>query len=67
MSPRRFPRSCTIEEHNNACFIVKDATGQAFGYFYFKDERGRRSTDVRFRATAVMGCISSETARSRMT
>jgi len=24
-----------VEEHNNACFIVKDATGQALAYFYF--------------------------------
>jgi hypothetical protein len=31
-----------IEEQNNACFIVKDATGQALGYFYFEDEAGRR-------------------------
>jgi hypothetical protein len=32
-----------IEEHNNACFIVRDASGQALGYFYFEDEPGRRS------------------------
>jgi len=38
-----------IDEHNNACFIVKDATWQALGYFYFEEEFGRRSTDVRFR------------------
>jgi len=38
-SARRFPRPCTIEEHNNACFIVKDATGQALGCFYFDEER----------------------------
>ena len=38
---RRFPPPWIVEEHNNACFIVKDATGQ--GYFYFEDEPGRRS------------------------
>ncbi len=64
---RRFPPPWTIEENNNACFIVRDNTGQALGYFYFEDEPGRRSADVRFKATAVMGCFSSETARSRMT
>jgi hypothetical protein len=40
---RRFPPPWTIEEHNNACFIVKDATRQALGYFYFEEEPGRRS------------------------
>ena len=43
MTPRRFPPPWLVEEHNNACFIVKDATGQALGYFYFEDEPGRRS------------------------
>jgi hypothetical protein len=32
-----------IEEHNDACFIVKDATGQVLAYFYFEEEPGRRS------------------------
>jgi hypothetical protein len=32
-----------IDAHNNTCFIVKDATGQALGYFYFEEEPGRRS------------------------
>jgi hypothetical protein len=30
---RRFPPPWIIEEHNDACFIVRDATGQALGYF----------------------------------
>jgi hypothetical protein len=42
-SARRFPPPWIIEEHNNACFIVKDATGQALAYFYFEEEPGRRS------------------------
>ena len=43
VAPRRFPPPWIVEEHNDACFIVKDATGQALGYFYFEDEPGRRS------------------------
>jgi hypothetical protein len=40
---RRFPPPWTLEENNNACFIVRDSTGQALGYFYFEEEPGRRS------------------------
>jgi hypothetical protein len=28
---RRFPPPWTLDEHNDACFIVRDATGQALG------------------------------------
>ena len=40
---RRFPPPWSIEEANDVCFIVRDATRQALGYFYFEDEPGRRS------------------------
>jgi hypothetical protein len=44
---RRFPPPWTIDEANNACFIVRDNTGQALGYFYFEEELGRRSATNR--------------------
>ena len=36
-----FPWS--VEEYNDACFIVRDANGQKLAYVYFEDEPGRRS------------------------
>src|SRR6516164_2107417 len=41
-SPRRFPPPWTIEELNDACFVVSDANGQKLAYVYFEDEPGRR-------------------------
>ena len=41
-SVRRFPPPWTAEE-TDACFIVRDANGQALGYVYFEDEPGRRA------------------------
>ena len=40
---RRFPPPWLIEEHNDACFIVRDTNGQTLAYFYFEQEPGRRS------------------------
>jgi hypothetical protein len=41
-SPRRFPPPWSIEELNDACFIVSDSAGQKLAYVYF-EEPGRRS------------------------
>ena len=42
-SPRHFPPPWTIEELNDACFVVSDNDGQALAYVYFEEEPGRRS------------------------
>ena len=43
MPARRFPAPWSIEEYNDACFIVRDHDGQALAYVYFEEEAGRRS------------------------
>jgi hypothetical protein len=42
MPPRRFPPPWTVEELS-ACFVVRDANGQALSYVYYESEPGRRS------------------------
>jgi len=43
VTERRFPPPWSIEELNDACFIVKDSAGQKLAYVYFEEEPGRRS------------------------
>ena len=38
---RRFPPPWSVEE-TDACFIVRDANGEALAYVYFEEEPGRR-------------------------
>jgi len=40
---RRFPPPWSVEELNDACFVVRDHDGQQLAYVYFEDEPGRRS------------------------
>ena len=43
MPIRRFPAPWSIEELNEACFVVRDHNGQQLAYVYFEDEPARRS------------------------
>jgi hypothetical protein len=45
-SSRRFPPPWSVEEHDE-CFIVRDADGQALGYFYFDEEQQSPAIDRR--------------------
>jgi endo-1,4-beta-D-glucanase Y len=40
---RLFPPPWSVEDHNDACFIVKDKNGYALAYVYYEEEPGRRS------------------------
>ena len=46
MTDRRFPPPWTLDEHDE-CFIVRDANGQALGYFYFGEEQQSPAIDRR--------------------
>ena len=68
-NPRRFPPPWTIEELNDACFIVSDSNGQQLAYVYFEEEPGWRSAaklltkDEARRIAANINCPLSEPPR----
>jgi hypothetical protein len=39
---RRFPPPWSVDELD-ACFVVKDSSGQKLAYVYYEDDPGRRS------------------------
>jgi hypothetical protein len=43
MTDRRFTPPWDIED-NGACFIIRDANGQALSHVYYENEPGRRTT-----------------------
>jgi hypothetical protein len=61
-STRRFPPPWTIDDHNDACFIVKDKTGYALAYVYYEEEPldGRDERD----AESILSTIESEFRRT---
>jgi hypothetical protein len=62
--------SWTVEDTNDACFIVSDANGQKLAYVYFEEDHGRRSaakllTKVEARRIAVNFARLPELLRSQ--
>jgi hypothetical protein len=41
MAAHQFLPPWTVEDHSDACFIVRDHSGQALAYVYFEEEPGR--------------------------
>jgi hypothetical protein len=58
LSERRFPPPQSVEE-TDACFIVRDANGQALAYVYCEHEPGRR-------AAALFGLFAQADADMRV-
>jgi hypothetical protein len=58
---RRFPIPWTVDE-TDACFIVRDAGGQALVYVYFEDEPRRRSA-ASLRTRDEAGHIAANVAK----
>jgi hypothetical protein len=73
MTSRRFPPPWSVEELD-ACFVVRDHSGQQLAYVYFENEPGRRSAaklltkDEARRAQRISrGCQSLCASLSRFT
>jgi hypothetical protein len=62
-STRRFPPPWTIDEANDACFIVRDKNGQALGYFNFED--GARRLNCSRAADSPTSCLTHSTERTK--
>lgn len=54
-STRRFPPPWSVEELD-ACFVVKDGTGQKLAYVYYEEEPGRRSAADLLTRDAAFRC-----------
>jgi len=55
LDERRFPPPWSVDETNDACFIVRDHNGEALAYVY---EGGRRSAYRRLGTRGLSGAAS---------
>jgi hypothetical protein len=57
LAARRFPPPWSVEEYNDACFVVRNHNEQALAYVYYEEEPGRRS---------AAKLLTNDEARSRL-
>jgi hypothetical protein len=57
-NPRHFPPPWSIEEVNEVCFVVKDASGQKLGYIYFDDPRSAAKPLTRDEARRIAANVA---------
>jgi hypothetical protein len=60
MMARRFPPPWSIEELNDACYVVRDSNGQQLAYVYFEEEPGRRAPHLQWPRFVEEQTVSSE-------
>jgi hypothetical protein len=56
MSERRFPPPWSVEELNDACFVVRDNNEQALAYIYYDNEPGRCSAAKLLQRPGAVDC-----------
>jgi hypothetical protein len=57
MPGRRFPPPWTVQDHNDACFIVKDRNGFAVAYLCYEEERGQAPRLIAFKLPCLFGAV----------
>src|SRR5215472_5429587 len=57
------PPPWSVEEYNDACFIVRDNDGQQLAYVYFEEEPGRRSAAKLLSKDEARGAAERANAR----
>jgi len=58
MPSRRFPPPWTVEEYNDACFIVRDNDGQQLAYVHFDNPRAAAKPLTRDEARSIAANIA---------
>jgi hypothetical protein len=59
MTARRLPPPWSVEEYNDACFLVRDHNGQQLAYVYFEDEPRESAAKLLRRRPSVISLFDT--------